>query len=168
MSSTTEGARRTSIIRTTHSARYSYPGVFLPEQTSRTLSGPTLVAAIAAAPTADDGWFRQDGWYAVEISTTKHRRFVDADTDDEVWVKTLTELHGRWVVGERFHYEDLEREFQSAPEKSDIDRILISNIKSNSKDGYGVRTRCGNWQIASDYTGVLAPAAVERNPVRSM
>lgn len=33
--------------------------------------------------------------------------------------------------------------------------ILKSNIRSNSKDGYGVKTRRGNWQIASDYDRVL-------------
>lgn len=137
-------------LRMRHHAVYDYPGSFFPESTSRSLDEPTLTAAIAAGPDEDD-YFTKDGWYAVTISTVTEKLFT-AD-GEEAWVKQGdTVTVGKWVVGERIHYSDIEDTRDNA--------ILISNIRGNSKDGFGVKTRRGNWQIASDFTHVVSPEEV--------
>lgn len=138
--------------RTNHVATYLYPGSFFPEETNRAIPEPTLAAAVAAAPTDEEGYFRKDGWYAVRVTTTTLKRFV-ADDGEETWVpQDKPAKVGNWIVGERVHFETL----------PDDDRhsILRSNIRANTKSGYGVLTRCGNWQFADDYDAVIEPAAV--------
>lgn len=135
--------------RTRYTATYLYPGSFFPEEASRDVPEPTFEAAALAGPD-EDGYFRKDGWYAVRITAIREKRFT-SDDGEEAWVKQDAKRVGSWIVGERVHHED-ER---LAGDQFDI---LRSNIRSNSDDGYGVLTRCGNWQIASDYTEVVAPA----------
>lgn len=139
-------------IRQRFFAEYNYPGSFFPESTTREIDLPTVEAAVAAGPD-EDGYFRKDGWYSVRITSKVEKRFV-ANDGAEAWVKQgEIETIAHWVVGERIHY--------SAIDATDANRILISNIEGNSADGgYGVLTRCGNWQIASDFDAVLSPAEV--------
>lgn len=138
--------------RVRYVAEYSYPGAFMPESTTRELEQPTLDAAVAAGPD-EDGYFRKDGWYAVKITAFYEKRYVEAGGDAETWVRTDTSSAGAWVVGERVHVDD------PSIAGSDFD-ILRSNIRCNTKSGYGVRTRCGNWQFADDFSGVVAPERV--------
>lgn len=138
--------------RTRYTATYLYPGSFFPEETSRTIPEATFEAAVVAGPD-EDGYFRKDGWYAVRITAIREKRF-QADDGEEAWVKQGSERVGSWIVGERVHYED----GRLAGDQFDI---LRSNIRSNSDDGYGVLTRCGNWQIGSDYTEVVSPPGGE-------
>lgn len=137
--------------RLKHTAIYSYPGVLFPEDTSREISEPTVAAALASAPTEPEGYFHADGWYAVEIKTTTQKLFT-AEDGEQTWVNSSTDRVTRVVVGERIHADDIEA--------TDRNAILIANIRGNSKDGYGVLTRRGNWQIADDYDQVLTPAEV--------
>lgn len=131
-----------------YSATYLYPGTLFPEEITHSLPEPTLAAALAVAPD-EDGYFRKDGWYAVRIHKVVMKRYV-ADDGTDLWNNESTEQVGSWIVGERIHYSEI-------PDTAD-NRILISNIRGNSKDGYGVHTRVGNWQIASDYDAVISPA----------
>ena len=133
--------------RRRHSATYLYPGAFFPEETTRQIKRPTLASAIAAQPDDRDGYFRKSGWYAVRIATTTERRFV-AENGDETWVREGKPEVLSVIVGERIHYTEI-------PD-TDANAILISNIRGNSKDGFGVKTRAGNWQIASDYDEVIS------------
>lgn len=147
--------------RTIHSAEYLYPGALFPEETYRDLPEATLEAAVAAAPDDSEGYFRRDGWYAVRIRTTYQKRYV-ADDGEEKWlaeggpVKPVLSV----IIGEKVHWEDP----SIAGDEHDM---LRSNIRGNSKDRddpYGVKTRCGNWQMADDYDRVVAPwelAAIE-------
>lgn len=138
--------------RVRYSAEYSFPGLLFPETTSRSIEHGDLPAAIAAAP---DG----DSWYAVKITAITERLFVavgDGSEDGSIperWLTESTSRVGFYVVGERIHVDDGQIE-------GDEYSILRSNIRCNSTDGYGVKTRCGNWQIASDYDDVLPPQAV--------
>lgn len=145
-----------SDIRTRYTAEYDYPGTLFPESITRTVDGPTFAAAVAVQPDEETGYFRKDGWYAVKIRAIVEKRFA-ADDGEEAWVKQSADVVGFWVVGERIHWSEIEDTERNA--------ILISNIKCNSRDGgYGVRTRAGNWQIASDYTEVIAPADLQEVP----
>ncbi|WP_193613126.1 hypothetical protein [Nocardioides lijunqiniae] len=140
--------------RLRHVAEFSYPGALFPESVTREVDQPTLDAALAVAPTETDGFFRKDGWYAVKITAFHEKRYV-ADDGAETWVRTARPVKVRsWVVGEKIHADDIE--------PTDRNRILIANIRGNSTDGYGVRTRIGNWQMASDYDEVLPASAVTR------
>lgn len=137
-------------IRKEHYGRYSYPGSFFAEYTTVELTEPTLTAAAIEGPRGS-GYFFKDGWFAVEITTVTLKRFEAAD-GAEVWVRQGTEAVGKWIVGRLVHFEADEL-------AGDEHNILRSNIRSNSRDphkGYGVLTRCGNWQIASDYTAVVS------------
>lgn len=138
--------------RTRYTAEYLYPGVFMPEEFTKPLDEPTFAAAVAAGPD-EENYFVKDGWYAVRITATHEKRFVSED-GEEAWVRQSSEKAGSWIVGQRVHYSDIEA--------TDRNAILISNIRGNSRDGgFGVLTRCGNWQIASDYTEVIEPAAAK-------
>lgn len=130
-----------SETRTRYTAEYLYPGVFMPEEENRPVDAPTLEAAVAAQP--------DDGWYAVSIKRIVERKFV-ADNGDERWLSDIVEKAGSWIVGEKIHYQDI-------PDTK-ANSILRSNIRSNTKDGFGVKTRRGNWQFADDYTAVVATA----------
>lgn len=140
--------------RERHIATYNYPGSFFPESTTREIPEPTFAAAAAAGPD-EDGYFHKDGWYSVLIETELEEQFTSTDTPAKtVWVSVGRRRKvGHWVVGERIHWSEIE-----ATERNSI---LIDNIKCNSRDGgYGVLTRAGNWQIASDYTDVVSAAEV--------
>jgi hypothetical protein len=140
-----------SQTRIRYSAEYMYPGSFFPESVHRALLQPTFAAAVAAGPD-EDGYFRKDGWYAVKIHAITEKRFT-SDDGEVTWVKQGTVEVGNWIVGDRIHWSEIDDTRENA--------ILISNIKGNSRDGgYGVKTRAGNWQIASDYTEVISPTAV--------
>lgn len=128
-----------SQTRTRYTAIYSYPGSFFPETTTRDVTDGTYAAAVAAQT--------DDLWYAVEVKKITERRYEAANGNVE-WLKDKSpERVGSWVVGERIHWEDI-------PDTDD-NRILRSNIRGNSTDGYGVKTRRGNWQMASDFSAVV-------------
>lgn len=130
-------------IRQTYYAVYDYPSFLFAESRSRDIAGPTIEDAIAGE--------LDKGWYAVRIHQRTEKLFRAADSE-ETWVKQEDKRLSRHVIGDRIHYGDIEA--------TDRNRILISNIKNNSKDGYGVLTRAGNWQIASDYDSVIPATAV--------
>lgn len=142
--------------RVRYVAEYSYPGMLFPETTSREVSPATFEAAVAAAPD-EDGYFTKDGWYAVRIDALTEKRFV-ADDGDDTWVLMSRTSVGRFVIGQLVHYTAINPD-EGGPGRNSI---LISNIRINSKDGYGVRTCCGNWQIADDYDTVIGTEAVAR------
>lgn len=125
--------------RTKFTARYSYPGSFFAEQASRDLPDGEFGSALRAA--------LDDGWYAVEILKSTERRFSAANGEKRWLREGEPKKVGSWVIGERIHWENI-------PD-TDENQILRSNIRCNSEDGYGVLTRRGNWQIASDYTTVV-------------
>ena len=119
-------------------AEYSYPGSFFAETSTRDIADGSKETALAANP--------DDHWYAVTVREITERKFT-ADNGSERWLSEGDPKKTSWVIGERIHWEDI----------PDIpaNEILRSNIRCNSKDGYGVKTRSGNWQIASDYTEVI-------------
>lgn len=129
-----------SDTRTRFTAEYSYPGSFFPETSTRDLPDGRYESAVEAQP--------NDAWFAVKILKSTERRFVAANGDERWLCEREPEKVGSWVIGERIHW--------TAIPDTDETRILRSNIRSNSENGYGVLTRRGNWQIASDYTGVVA------------
>lgn len=130
-------------FRQTYYAVYDYPGLLFAESRTRDIGGPTIEHAIAGE--------LDKGWYAVHIHERTEKLFRAAD-GEETWVKQDDERISRHVVGDRIHY--------SAIDDSHRNQILISNIRCNSTDGYGVLTRAGNWQIASDYDSVIPASAV--------
>lgn len=135
-----------SNTRIKYTAEYLYPGAFFPEETYRELPEGTFDAAVLFGPD-EDGYFQKDGWYAVRIRTVQEKRFM-SDDGDEQWVSS-SETQKSYIVGKKVHYLDS----SIADDKHDI---LQSNIKNNSRDGgYGVLTRCGNWQISSDWDVVV-------------
>lgn len=128
--------------RTRHYGVYSYPGLLFADTTTRDIETPTAFSAVASGP-ADSRW------YAVDIHTVIEKKFL-SDDGEETWVKKSDKRVARIVVGEKIHVDNI-------PD-TDQNRILRDNIRWNSKDGYGVKTRAGNWQIASDYDVVLNPS----------
>lgn len=123
-------------------AEFWYPGLLFSDSKIRDIDAGTIEAALAAAP--DD-----DRWYAVSVHAVTEKRYV-ADDGDETWVRTSTERVLRAIIGEKVHVDLIPDD--------DEHSILRSNIRYNSTDGYGVRARTGNWQIAQDYDLVLASA----------
>lgn len=139
-------------VQTRYSARYLYPGALFPEEVTKHIDEPTLEAAIKAQPD-EAGYFRRDGWYAVEILATTSKRFTSPEDGEEVWIPAgPSKRVERVAVGRLVHADSIEDTEQN--------RILISNIRGNSDDGYGVLTRAGNWQIASDYDRVVPATLV--------
>lgn len=138
-------------MRNRYTAEYLYPGSFFPESIHREIDAPTLQAAIAAAPQETEGtYFVKDGWYAVEIFTITEKRFV-ADDGEETWIKQGKPEKHTAIVGHLVHID-------SIPD-DDEHRILRSNVRSNSREpwvGYAVKTRAGNWQVASDWDEVVS------------
>lgn len=133
--------------QTRYRAEYLYPGSFFPEETYRDLKEPTFENAVKFGPN-EDGYFKKDGWYAVIIREKIERLMVDPDKPaSTTWDMVSNEKVKSFIVGRMIHMD--------SPEMSGSDKdILRSNIRSNSRDplkGYGVLTRCGNWQIASDW-----------------
>lgn len=139
--------------RTRYVARYLYPGSFFPEDLTREIEEPTFVAAAAAAPEGE-GWCAKDRWYAVEVTAIVEKRFTSED-GDEAWVRECDSKAGAWVIGERVHVDDPRL-------AGDEFRILRANIAANTKDGYAVKTRRGNWQMADSYTEVVPESLVAR------
>lgn len=142
--------------RYVYTAEYLYPGSFFPEETYRALDRAYLDEALAKQPD-EEGYFRKDGWYAVRIRTHVEKRFV-AGNGEETWVRQADRTHTKsYVVGIMKHVSDIP---DIDPETGRDQTILKRNIEGNSREplkGYGVLTRCGNWQIASDFDEVLAP-----------
>jgi hypothetical protein len=130
--------------------------MLFPEEVNRPVGEPTFAAAVAAGPDDSEGYFKRDGWYAVTINAIVERRFTSGDGEETVWVQQSRTKVKSWVVGVRVHVDGIE--------DTERNRILISNIRGNSEDGYGVLTRAGNWQIASDYDEVVEPASIGENP----
>lgn len=137
--------------RNRYLAEFDYPGALFPESITKTAKGPSIEDALAVAPSETEGtYFVKDRWYAVTITEVIEKQYLAADGSDEEWVEQRRSRVGRWVVGEKVHVDDIPDD--------DRHEILRSNIRNNSEDGFGVKTRAGNWQIASDYDGVLSLA----------
>lgn len=141
--------------RVRYVAEYDYPGALFPESVTREVETPTWEAVVGAAPAETSGYFRADGWYAVKVTAITEKLFTAKD-HEMTWIRQSAEKVRSWVVGEKIHADDIVPTERNA--------ILISNIRGNTPEGsepYGVHTRAGNWQIASDYDGVVpAHAAV--------
>jgi hypothetical protein len=124
--------------RMKYSAEYLYPGAFFPESMYRELAEPTFSAAVDAEP--------DSGWYAVKITTTTQKMFTAGD-GDVTWVDQESEKES-WIVGEKIHYTQIPNTEENG--------ILRRNIEYNDPDGFGVRTRLGNWQPAGAYDHVVS------------
>ena len=135
-------------------ATFLYPGVFMPEYVIRPVSSPSWRDVLDAAPN-ESGYFTLDGWYAATVECVTSKRFESSDGDVE-WVRQgQPELVDSWIIGERHHWSEID----SANGRNDI---LIGNIKRNDRSGgYGVHTRCGNWQLASDWKNIVHPRDVQ-------
>ena len=140
-----------SETKTEYAAEYYYPGGFMPETATREVPEPTFAAAVAAEPREEGGWFQAGGWYAVKIRTVERKRFV-AEDGEEIWQPRVVATKS-WIVGEQVHWTDID--------DTDRNAALRSNIRVNDPDGYGVRTRIGNWQFACDWDVVVDPRQVE-------
>lgn len=130
-------------------AIYFYPGVFMPEETSRELTKPTFEQALAAAPDAEPGtsYFVKDGWYAVHILTTHEKEF-ESDNGEVLWVKDpgVKDIRETWIIGEKIHRDD-ER--------------MPANTRWGDTEFY-VHARCGNWQPADAYNHILSEDELKR------
>lgn len=139
--------------RVRYTATYQYPGSFFPEEFHRELPAPTMEAAISLAPD-EEGYFKKDGWYGVEIKTITEQRFLaDDGSGDERWVQQEVTRESV-IVGDVIHVDDP----LIAGERYDI---LRSNIRGNSREPYkdlAVHTRAGNFQIRSDWDRVVVTA----------
>lgn len=140
--------------REVHEATYYYPGVFMPETVNRDLEFSTLEDAIRYQPD-EKYYFKKDGWYAVRIKSFTQKLFESSDGEQR-WLNERSKTEEKsFVVGRMRHWEDLPDDGKH--------EILRSNIRNNSKDGYGVLTRCGNWQMASDYDYVISEELAVRS-----
>lgn len=143
-------ATRTRLV-----AEYGYPGPFFPESTTRDVASADFKTVAAAGPD-EDGYFRKDGWYAAMVWSIVEKEFLDADDHSaSTWVRQSSKVVANYVVGTLKHLDDIP---DVDPKTGRNNEILKSNIRGNSKpplSGYGVLTRAGNWQIASDYTEVV-------------
>lgn len=139
-----------------YSAEYLYPGSFFPEETYRDLPDGHLSTALELAPD-EEGYFKKDGWYAVRIRTRIEKRFV-AEDGEETWIRQGEGHVKSYVIGVLTHVNNI-HDLESGAAGDMLDnRILKSNIRSNSREpykNYGVLTRCGNWQIASDWDQII-------------
>lgn len=136
--------------RTRITAEYLYPGSFFPESITRELPDSTLQAAIEHGPD-EEGYFKKDGWFGVVIRKITEKRYV-ADDGDETWLREGKPIEWKVIVGDVVHVDDP----LIAGDRFDI---LRSNIRSNSREPHkdlAVHTRCGNFQIASDWDQVVA------------
>lgn len=132
-------------------ATYDYPGLLFPESTSRPIEDGTIRAVYAGAQR--EAGSRSDGWYAATVTAITEKRFVDPEQrDDETWVEQRRDRVLRFVIGEVRHVDTIPDDDQH--------RILRANIVANTSDHLAVLTRCGNWQLASDYDSVVSPEAV--------
>lgn len=147
-----------SNTRTRYTAEYQYPGSFFPETVTKVLNDPTFEAAVEAGPD-EEGYFRKDGWYGVIIRTITEKAYeqVGGDgksEDDYVWLRDGEPTGKSYIVGTEVHADDLADEDEAGNDLT----ILKSNIRGNSREpkkDIGVITRCGNWQIASDWDEVI-------------
>ncbi len=136
--------------RTRYTATYDYPGMLFPESVTRDVADDRLESVVAAAPAETEGYFRKDGWYAFQIHAITEKHFT-AEDGEEAWVRVgKAERVANMVVGEKVHVD-------SIPDTAE-NRILRVNIQANTPDGVAVKTRAGNWQLASDYDLVLSPS----------
>ena len=113
----------------------------MPEETSREIPSPDWEAVLSHSPD-ETGYFRKNGWYAVIVSTLTQKLF-DAG-DEQRWLPEGKPKQAKYVVGEKIHYTDID----------ESQHILRSNLRGFG-EGYGVLTRCGNWQPASAYDVVV-------------
>jgi hypothetical protein len=137
--STTEETSRDKITAT-----FYYPGSFFAEDVTRTISEPTLAAAVEAQP--------NDGWFAVEVKRTPVKTFRSDDGEERVLPDGKAVKVAKWYVGTAYTAEQVEA--------LDGDhKILVSNMRGN---GWATvcRTRRGNWQPVEEGDEVLAEAPV--------
>ena len=131
-------------IRTRYVATYYYPGVLFPEETTRDLAGWTFSNVLESEP--------NDGWYGV-VLTAITEEVLESPEYGETMVVRDRDRRNSWIVGKAYHYSDI---------PGNDKEILRSNIRNNDKQGgYGVLTRCGNWQIRSDWDCLVDPAELE-------
>ncbi len=133
-------------------AEYLYPGTFFPEETICVVTDPSFASCVDQGPDDEGTYFYKNGWYAVRVRMLSEKRY-HADDGEQRWISENEAIVRSYIVGTLTHVDDIP---DSTPTDSgpQDNSILKSNIRSNSRDplkGYAVLTRCGNWQIASDY-----------------
>lgn len=144
--------------KATYTANFFYPGTLFPEETQREIEEydgiPTLADILEVAPDAapEDSYFCKDRWYAVSLREKIEVLYESTeDPNDRRFVQTSNEVLHSWIVGEKIHVDDIEDQ-----EPGGRNAILASNIRGNTPDGYAVKTRCGNWQLAKDFGTVIS------------
>lgn len=128
-----------STMRKRYVATYFYPGFLFPETTSADVEGTAIGDVVAAQTDAR--------WYAAEVHEVTEEIF-ESDAYGETAVMRERVKVASFIVGTVHHYDSLPAD----------QAILRSNIEVNDRSGgYGVLTRCGNWQIRSDWMTVVSP-----------
>jgi len=132
-------------MRTRYFARYYYPGLLFPEDLTRDVQGSSIAEVVAGQ--------KDDRWYGVDVFEITEE-VLQSETYGETLVERGRTRVANYLVGTPYHYQSLPAKTLADPSAD----ILQRNIKVNDKSGgYGVLTRCGNWQIRSDWETVISP-----------
>ena len=132
--------------RTRFIAEYFYPGTFVAETASVEIDMPTRKAAEEAKPKGTVGY--TDRCYAIKITEVTDRLW-ESDGEYKWLPEGNATLVDSWVYGEEIHIDDI----PDTPEN----RILRSNIRCNSDDGYAVRHIGPGWTLRRDWNRVVTP-----------
>ena len=130
--------------RTRFIAEYFYPGTFVAETASAEIDMPTRKAAEAAKPQGNVGY--TDCCYAIKITEVTDRLW-ESDGEYKWLPEGEPELVDSWVYGEKIHVDDI-------PDTPN-NKILRSNIRINTSDGYAVKHVGGGWTLAQDWNRVV-------------
>lgn len=132
-------------MRTRYVARYYYPGLLFPEDLTRNVEGSSITDVVAGQ--------ENDRWYAVDVFEIVEE-VLQSELYGETPVERSRERVANYIVGTPYHFQALPAKTLADPS---VD-ILQHNIRANDRSGgYGVLTRCGNWQIRSDWETVISP-----------
>lgn len=125
-------------------ATYYYPGSFVSETATREIDMPTRASAEANKPAGNVGY--TSVCYAIKIHEYTDRLFK-ADNGESKWIPEGEELVDSWIYGEKIHVDDI-------PDTPD-NRILRSNIRINTNDGYAVKHIAHGWDFARNWNRVI-------------
>lgn len=136
-------------------AEYLSPGSFYPETVKVARVGDLTPAELVRnGPNAP--------WHAVRVSRVVERLcHYDGDEDsptESFWQRVSTHQVHSLVIGEKLTLDGVEKLDESVVGRTDI---LLRNMRRNNWD-FVVRTRCGNWQPASDFGAVISAEEATR------